>query len=267
MISLDTAGRLTVGSKMIVLTSVGRLGDLGASPDTLNGPFVTAIGGQAVSAALAAVAVGDMTMTRGAPGKTIGGTLVSLNPAGQLVVGSKTVTLGGTAGSASAGSGESDDQFGDSSPILTTLIGGAPVTVASTAVAFAGTILTPGAPGRTIDGTLVSMNPAGQLVIGSKTISSQTISSLETSSAGLGRLIMGGFGAGGPLNSPSTPIGKGWSNGTTGNDSTYARGGAVVFQGGAEGRPKSHLLFYKTGAAALPAIAILVSLQVGVRWY
>lgn len=94
---------------------------------------------------------------------TIDGTVVSLDPAGQLVVGSKTIPLT----SESAGSsGLILEGFGDESPSevsypFITTIAGQPISAVPTAIILAGTSLTPGAPGTTIDGTLVSLNTAG----------------------------------------------------------------------------------------------------------
>ena len=190
LLSLDAASRLIVGSKTIPLSS--------ASPN----PITTTIGGQIITAAPNRITIAGTALTPGASGVTVGGTLISLNTAGQLVIGSKTIALqSGTTGlggliigglGAAVPSGKADP--------LTTTIDGHVITAAPTALAMAGTTLTPGAAGFTINGTLVSLNTDAQLVIGSKTIrlqSEDTGSSGQT--AGLGGLIMGGFGNGGPF--------------------------------------------------------------------
>ena len=180
LLSLDTAGQLIVGSKTVPLES--------ASPNSM----VTTIGGQVITAAPNRIAIGSTALTPGAPGVLVGGTLVSLNTAGQLIVGSKTIPLP----KASTGFGAPSEV---ADPITTT-IDGQIITAGPTALVMAGTTMTPGAPGFTIDGTLVSLNTAAQLVIGSKTIpldSENGVSSGQTT--GLGGLIMGGFGNGGPF--------------------------------------------------------------------
>ncbi|KAL9065296.1 MAG: hypothetical protein Q9161_008325 [Pseudevernia consocians] len=90
-----------------------------------------------------------------------------------------------------------------------TAIAGHAISAAPTAVAFAGTPLTPEAPGRRINGMLVSLNTVGQSVVNSETIA------LKNNTARSGGLIMGGIGAGGPFggNSP-LPTQRNLSNGT-----------------------------------------------------
>ena len=61
--------------------------------------LITTIGGQVVTAAPSAVRIGSVTLSSGAPGTTVGGTLVSLGWGGSLVVGSQTVKLGAPTGS------------------------------------------------------------------------------------------------------------------------------------------------------------------------
>lgn len=217
ILSLNTAGQFVVGSKTIPLGSQG--------PETIT----TTIGGQVITAAPNKLAIGGTALTPGASGVTVGGTLVSLNTAGQLIVGSKTIALpsgsialgGQIVGGLGVGASEV------ANPITTT-IDGQIITAGPTALAMAGTTLTPGAPGFTINGTLVSLNTAAQLIVGSKTIpleSENGGSSGQT--ADLGGLIVGGFGNEGPFgpfgtNSPSpalgnnsAAIGNGTSNGTT----------------------------------------------------
>ena len=231
------------------------------SPDDIADPFVTTIDNQAVTAAPTAVELAGTTLTPGAPGTTIAGTLISLNPAGQLVVGSTAVTLPGTntrtiGGVGSEGIGH--DQLVSIDPILATIaqVGDQRITAAPTAVAFAATTSTPGATGQTISGTLISLNTAGQLVIGTQTIP------FETSSVGLGRLIMGGFGVGGPLvgggPSPSPSIAGNSPRNVTGGNRTTANAVGTVFRGEAESlriRKSGRLVWT---AAAVSAVAIWV---------
>ena len=231
LLSLDTASHLIVGSKTIPLSS--------ASPN----PIIITIGGQVITAALKNIAIAGTALTPGASGVTIGGTLVSLNIAGQLIIGSKTIALqSGTTGLRNfilGGLGAvTPSEVADP---LTTTIDGHVITAGPTALAMAGTTLTPGAAGFTINGTLVSLNTAAQLVVGSKTIpleSENAGSSAQT--ADLAGLIMGAFGNGGPFarfasGSPALTRGNGSagaSNGT--NPGIYVFGGeAARLNGGA----------------------------------
>lgn len=222
LLSLNTASQLVVGSKTIPLES--------ASPNSI----VTTIGGQVITAAPNGIAFAGTALTPGASGVTVGGTLVSLNTAGQLVIGSKTVSLqsgsSGLGGLIMGGLG-----VGASSEVpepITTTIDGQAITAGPSALAMAGTTLTPGAAGITIDGTLVSLNTAAQLVVGSKTIPLEGESAGSNGqTAGLGGLIMGGFGNGGPFgpfgtNTPTQGnLSSGAGNGTS--------AGAQVFEGNA----------------------------------
>ncbi len=186
VVLLASSGQLIVGSKTMTLPSesaglggliVGGLEHKSASD--VSDLVTTTIASQVVTAASSVVALASTTLTLGAPGKIIAGTLVSLNTAGQLVVGSKTVTLM-TENLKLGGLVSEESSSGISDPIITTVAGQA-TTVSSNAIAFAGTTLTPGAPGKTINGTLVSLNTAGQLVVGSITVA------LQSESKGVGR--------------------------------------------------------------------------------
>ena len=116
-------------------------------------PIVTNIAGQAISAAPDAVAIAGDTLNPGDPGATLDGTTISLDTAGQLIVGSKTISLA-----------QKPPQT------ITTSVAGQAITAAPNAIIVAGTTLSPMDPGITLDGTLISLNTASQLVIGSKTI-------------------------------------------------------------------------------------------------
>ena len=194
LLSLATAGELIVGSKTVPLGS--------ASPNSI----VTTIGGQVITATPNKIAIRSTALTPGAPGITVGGTLVSLNTAGQLLVGSKTIALPNGSTGLRAPTEVAD--------LITTTIDGQVITAGPTALVMAGTTLTSGAPGFTIDGTLVSLDTAAQLVIGSKTISFQNENGVSSGQTiGLGGLIMGGFGNGGLFgsfgtNSPSPAEGN-----------------------------------------------------------
>ena len=150
---------------------------------------ITTIAGQTITANPTAVEIGSSTLTPGSPGLTLGGTLISLNPAGQLLVGSKTIPLDG------AGGGSGRNAF-------TTTVAGQDLTADSTAVRVGSSTLIPGGPGMTLSGTLVSLDPSGRLVIGSKTVA------LQSSPGGSGGLIGGGFLLGGLYASSSVGPGN-----------------------------------------------------------
>lgn len=172
LLSLDTASELIVGSKTVPLES--------ASPNSI----VTTIGGQVITAAANRIAIGGTALTPGVSGVTVDGTLVSLNTAGRLIVGSKTIALpNGSTGFGVLGLGAPSEV----ADLITTTIDGQVITAGPTALVMAGTTLTPGAPGFTINGTLVSLNTAAQLVIGSKTIPLESENGvLSGQTAGLG---------------------------------------------------------------------------------
>ena len=245
LLSLDTASQLIIGSKTIPLES--------ASPSSRT----TTIGGQVITAAPNGIVIAGTTLTPAASGVMVGGTLVSLNTAGQLVVGSKTIALP-SGGTGLGGLIMGGFDIGASSKLadpLTTTIDGHVITAGPTAVAMAGTTLTPGAPGFTVDGTLVSLNAAAQLVVGSKTIALDSENAGSSSgTAGLGGLIMGGLGAGGPFGAFST----GSPSSTQGNGSRVAgngtSAGVLVFSGNAVSL-KDHFLW---GKIAVSVIAMSV---------
>ena len=245
MLSLDTSGNFIAGSKTIPLKSTV--------------PEISNIAGQMITAISNDIAVAGITLRPGASGITLSGTLISLDTASQLIVGSKTITLpSGDTGLEGLIMGGLDvaalSEVADKSPILTT-IDGQVITVGPKALIMAGTTLTPGAPGFTIDGTVVSLNTAAQLVVASKTIPLEEGAGSSGATAGLGGLILGAFGSGRPFepfntDSPTT---------TQGNSSTgavnHTNTNLQVFEGKAaslKGRP----LWWKMAASVI-AMSVL----------
>ncbi|CAF9939513.1 hypothetical protein IMSHALPRED_001532 [Imshaugia aleurites] len=162
-------------------------------------PLITAIGGQVITAAPSSVILQGTSLEPGAPGITIDNTLISLNKAGSLILGSRTIALGGTH--------------------LTTQIGDDLITAAATGVQIAGSTLLPGAAGWTIDGTKISLDAMGDVVIGAKTIA------LDGEGEGLGGLILAGMGSNGVAESTSSSFGR--ASGSVGGAGT----GGQVFEG------------------------------------
>ena len=166
----------------------------------------------------------------GVPDVTLSGQLVSLETDDH-----PTMALT----SADAGLGELSDPSASSA--MPTIIANQASTTATSAVAIAGSILTPGAPGKPIIGTLGYLNTARQLVVNSSRIP------LESNSAGLG-----GFPAGGPLSSSTSPLST-LLDGTKINTNTSVQ----VFQGwGADGSNSFSL--WKVVAVSTVAMCVLL---------
>ena len=136
---------------------------------------VTTINGQTIQPLPnGGISVDGTTLTPGAPPITVSGVPISLGSSA-LIIGSSTMSL--------------DSEV--PGHLVTTILGQA-VTAAPTAVEVGSLTLIPGGPGTSLSGTLVSLDLDGELMVGTKTIP------LETMAGGLGGLIMGGFGPGGP---------------------------------------------------------------------
>ena len=196
---IPEAPPITVSGTPIYYASSALVIGISTVPLTPGNPtsITTAIGGEVITVSPSEIIIAGTALMPGALGVIVGGTLVSLNTAGQLIVGSETTALrsGGTGlgGLVMAGLGS---EIADP---ITTIIDGHVITANPTALTMAGTTLTSGAPGVTIDGTLVSLNTAAQLVVESKTIRLES-----EATAGLGGAIMGGYGAVGPFGPFST---------------------------------------------------------------
>ena len=140
---------------------------LGTPTDSSTSPnfesIVTTIAGQAITAAPTAITIPGMIIKQGDPGVILHGTSVALNPAGQLLIDSKTISV----------------PSGTNSKPFTTTIGGQVIAANSTAIAIAGTTLVPGDAGVSVNGTLLSLDTAGHFVVGSetKTFKSESLSS------------------------------------------------------------------------------------------
>ena len=175
---------------------------------------VTTINGQTIQPLTnGGISIDGTTLTPGAPPITVSGTSISLGSSA-LIVGSSTLPL--------------DSEVPEH---LVTTVAGQAVTADPTAVEVGSLTLTPGGPGTSLSGTLVSLDPNGQLIVDTRTIP------LETMSGGLGGLIMGGFRPGGPyatsLAGPGSVSGSG--NGTaTGN-------GVQAFEGSGKSSKSSSL--------------------------
>ena len=218
-LALNKAGYLLLGSKTIPLAS--------GVPEAIT----TTIAGKAITADPTAIVMKDTTLRAGDPGATIDGTAVALNKAGRLLIGSKTISF-----------------HTKSVTSLITTIAGQAITAAASGLTIADTTLRPGDAGLPINGTLVSLDTAGQFVVGSKT------HLFASESAGLKDPTVGGSGATG-LSASIMPLGNQSHPAAGGNGSAQSTS-VQEFKGGGE-RLKCNLLWMK---AFVVMIAMVVSI-------
>ena len=198
---------MSLGSKALV---IGISSILLATDDPIR--LMTTIAGQTITANPTAVQIGSSKLTPGSPGLILSGTLVSLDSAGQLVVGSETIPL------ERAGGGSSGDE-------IVTTVAGQHLTANPTAVRIASSTLKPGGPGMTLSGTMISLDSSGRLVIGATTLV------LQPSIGDLDGLIIGGFQSGGSYASGSVGSGNiASSKNGTGKDVQAFQGNAKSLQ-------------------------------------
>lgn len=208
------------------------------------GMITTATAGQVVTAVPNDFAVPGSTLSPEASGVTTNKTPGSLNTADQLLVNSKTtVVRNGTTGLIMGGLGTADP--------ITAIINGQVITANSAALAIAAITLTAGAPDHTLNGTMISLNTADQLVVGTKTI---PLKGSSGQIAGLGGSIMGAFGTGGPFGTNSPAPGQG--NASMGNDN-MTDNGVHVFNGGAASS-KGWLLWNVMAVAVLAMVFLAI---------
>lgn len=146
MISLGYFGALTVGSSTILLQTPSRT-------PTATAPVTVA--GQTFTPNPTAFSIAGTTISVGGPAVTIAGTIISLQPSGTLIVGSSTIPLLATS---------------TPPPENVLSIAGQTFTPNPTAFSIAGTKISAGGPAVTVDGTMISLQPSGTLIVGSSTI-------------------------------------------------------------------------------------------------
>ena len=139
IISLGESGNLHIGSSTISLPT-----------PTSTPPFMVA--GQAFTPNPSAFSIAGTIISAGGSPVTIGGTIISLGQSGTLLIGSSTISL--------------------SNPISppSFVVAGQTFTPKSSAFSIAGTTISAGGPAITLAGTIISLQPSGTLVIGSRTI-------------------------------------------------------------------------------------------------
>ena len=131
LISLGTSGALAIGSSTV---------DLSYTPSN-----AYTVAGQTFTPNPSAFPV---------PGITVDGTVISLGQSGALAIGSSTV----------------DPPTQSYTPGKAYTVGGQTFTPNSSAFAIAGTVISAGGLAAVLDGTAISLQPSGTLVVGSSTI-------------------------------------------------------------------------------------------------
>ena len=165
---------------------------------------VTTINGQVIQPITnGGVSIDGTTLTPEALPITVSGIPISLG-SNALYVGSSTVSFDSVV----------PEQF-------VTTVAGQVVTADPTAVEVGSLTLTPGARGTSLSGTLVSLNPDGELMVGTNMIP------LETTAGGSGGLITGGLGPGGPYTTSLAGLG----NASASGNGTATGNGVQAFEG------------------------------------
>ncbi len=144
IVSLGQNGILKVGSSTISLPS----------PSDTSPSKIYTVAGQTFTPNPSAFAVAGTTISANGPAATIGGTIISLGQSGALAIGSSTVHL---------------PTLSDT-PSNVYTVAGQTFTPNPSAFIIAGTAISAGGPAAVIDGTTVSLEPSGTLVVGSSTI-------------------------------------------------------------------------------------------------
>ena len=133
---------------------------MGTSKFTLPDNGVFTVVSQLITPNPSAFPIAGTTISAGDPGVTVDGTVVSLGPSGVLAIGSSTFTLPSPMPAASV-----------NQPLV---FAGQTITPSGSVSSVAGTTLLPGGPAVTIDGTIVSLQPSGTLIVGSNSFALPT---------------------------------------------------------------------------------------------
>ena len=146
-ISLGQSGVLAIGTSTISFTSP-RSTSLAAEAYT--------IAGQIFTPNPSGFSIAGTTISANGPAATVGGTIISLAYDGVPRIGSSTISL------LSPSDTPSEEVY---------TVAGQTFTPNPSEFSIAGTTVSAGSPAATINGTLISLQPSGTLVIGSSTIS------------------------------------------------------------------------------------------------
>ena len=155
-LSLGTSGIFVVGSSTMLLPT---------QPEPPSFPpsatKAMTVAGQSFIPNPSAFSIAGTTISAGGPAVTVSGTVISLGPSGALAIGSSTTNL--------------------LAPVVgqtyTTVAAGQKITLlnpdsnpAALSAIIAGKTISAGGPAVTVDGTTISIQPTGALVVGSSTI-------------------------------------------------------------------------------------------------
>ena len=145
VISLGQSGALRIGSSTISI----------ASPSDPPPGKVYTIAGQIFTPNPSAFPIANTIISAGGPAATIDGTIISLGQSGALAIGSSTIPLASPP---------------DPPPSKIYTVADQTFTPNPSAFSIAGTTLSAGGPAVTLDGTIISLQPSGTLLLGSSTI-------------------------------------------------------------------------------------------------
>ena len=145
------------------IISLGQNGALKIGSTTINLPTpsidfpskVYTVAGQTFTPNPSGFPIAGTTISAGGPAVTVDGTIISLGQSGTLAIGSSTIDL----------PTPSYNSFGQAYTVA-----GQVFTPNPSAFSIAGTTVSAGGPAATIDGTIISLEPSGTLVVGSSTI-------------------------------------------------------------------------------------------------
>ena len=196
---------ITISGTFISLGTPGLL-NVGGSTIHLPPPAAYTIASQTFKPNPTAFSIDGTTITAGGPGVTISGTPILLQPDGELVIGSSTISLS----------------------VYT--IAGQTFTPNPIAFSIDGTTLTAGGPGLNINGTSILLEPGGKLIIGNSTFSLPASNLANVTSTP--NLTASSIAASG--SSSTIPSGGGSTSGIVGGAGA-ATTGSKVHHGGAVG--------------------------------
>ena len=154
LISLDPSGALAIGSSTINLPSLSD-----PSPNK-----VYTVAGHTFTPNPSAFPIAGTVLSAGRPAITVDGTTISLGQSGTLALGSSTIDL---------------PNLSDPSPSKVYTVAGQTFTPNPSAFPITNTIISAGGPPATINGTIISLEPSGTLIIGSSTIPLSTTSDIS----------------------------------------------------------------------------------------
>lgn len=148
------------GLGAIIYNAFGRSG-----PDVETPPNkVYTVAGQTFTSNPSAFPIAGIIVSAGGPPVTVDGTIINLDPSGALAIGSSTIDL---------------PSLSDPSPSKVYTVAGQTFTPNPSAFSIANSVISADGPAATINGTIISLEPSGTLLIGSSTIPLSTTSDIS----------------------------------------------------------------------------------------